>query len=87
MSPERLKQVHGEKKQRAIKKFKSIRKMGDKSQSDKYLDELEAELEEEYKRMQKHNDSKKFSYMKYLKYGGIVGGFFVGALATKCTIL
>ncbi|XP_061166573.1 atlastin-2-like [Saccostrea echinata] len=58
LHPERLEEDHLRCRQSAIDVFKSTRKMGGPEFSKQYLEQLEAEIEEQYENFKKHNEGK-----------------------------
>ncbi|XP_062577328.1 atlastin-2-like [Saccostrea cucullata] len=58
LHPERLEEDHFRCRQGAIDVFKSTRKMGGPEFSKQYLEQLEAEIEEQYENFKKHNEGK-----------------------------
>lgn len=58
LHPDRLEEDHLRCKQSSIDIFKSTRKMGGVEFSKQYLEQLEAEIDEQYENFKKHNDGK-----------------------------
>lgn len=58
MHPQHLTAANTQIKDESVKKFQSVPKMGGDSLSQKYLDELNAEIDSLYENYVKHNDSK-----------------------------
>lgn len=58
MSPDKLEEKHNQLRNDAIEHFQKIKKMGGKDFSQRYQEELEQEIDEQYANLSKHNESK-----------------------------
>ncbi|XP_069064138.1 atlastin-3 [Pleurodeles waltl] len=58
MSPDKLEEKHNELRSDAIEHFQKVKKMGGKDFSQRYQEELEQEIDEQYANFSKHNESK-----------------------------
>lgn len=62
LAPSDLQRCHEELREASLKQFRSVKKMGGTEFSQRYQDQLEGELDEQYANFIKHNDSKNIFY-------------------------
>ncbi|MEE6474835.1 hypothetical protein FKM82_010513 [Ascaphus truei] len=99
IAPSDLERKHLDLKERSIKQFRSVKKMGGEEFCRRYQDQLEAEMDETYANFMKHNDGKNLFFaartpatlfaVMFAMYiiSGLAGFIGLNSIATICNLV